>query len=816
MPMSAYSRRRWLAVVGGRRVTVSQRQPEPEPRATPAVPSPGTGPAHAATPRPAVAAPWLQGWRADSLAALLLLCATLAFFAPVLRGQTFSAVSRTQAILEPWHQPGEPLPRQYPQSDQADTFYPWIVFTGRALRGGELPLWDPYSFGGHPFFANGETNLLYPPRLILTRAFSASWAQDLFLLLHVWISGVTMRLFLRRLGVGQIAATFGATVWMFNSFTLGWLLLGHIAAITALLPLALLLARDAAGRRSAIRAAWLGAILGLMILGSNILMTLVAWLTVGAYFGSLLLWEGWRTTRGARHGRSRAILALLGLPLLTALVGLGISAVQLLPTLELAGQGARVPPDYARYLRLWRVGPGDLRAIVLPDLIATDRTLNNGLWFVGWLPLALAPFALARRAGRWWLLAALTLAPYVVGTPLTWLGTQFVPGLAYFRPLGRMLFVWALALAIGGALGYDMLARLLIGRWPTLRRPIAGLGILITLLTATQLIGYGRAINPPFQPRTTAALYPHTPLIERLLAEGPDARIAMLRTINGPESWAPPMFAGSVPQSLELRTVGGYESLLPAHEADFWRVVRGEEIDYVLNHPVEDAIVLNYYPRRVRSDLLPTLGVNLIAAVPDVTPEWLAANWPTLRVEPIYRDDGGWIYRLPDARPVAYPGYAVESIPDERAALARVTDRQPDDVEVVQGPNGAALGLPAGGRCEGANRTAQPIAVQSANTVTIRTTSACAGLLILNHSWAPGWTATVDGRATPVLRANALARGVVVPAGSHKVRLTYAPRSFFIGLILTGLTIIGLLAITLGRRGKRPFRRTGPGRQTGV
>ena len=749
-----------------------------------------------------------MGRRADLLAILFLLVTTLIFFAPILRGQAFSAVSRTQAILEPWHQEGQPLPRQYPQSDQADTFYPWMVFAGRALRDGELPLWDPYSFGGHPFFANGETNLLYPPRLILTRVFAASWAQDLFLILHVWLSGVTMRFFVRRLGVGQGAALFGATVWMFNSFTLGWLLLGHIAAITALLPLALLLARDASARRSAPHAAGLGVTLGLMILGSNILMTLVAWLTVGAYFGTLLLRALWQTLRGPRQERPHAIAALVVLPFLTALVGLGLGAVQLLPTMELAGQMARVPPDYARFIRLWSVGLGDLRAIVWPDQVATDRTLNSGLWFVGWVPLVLAPFALARREGRWWLLAALALAFYLLGTPLTWLGTAVVPGLAYFRPLGRMLFVWALALAIGGALGYDTLARTLARHWPRRTLLIAALGILLTLGTAAQLIGYGRAINPPFQPRTTEALYPHTPLVERILAEGPEARVAAIRTINGPEIWAPPMFAGSIPQSLGLHTVGGYESLLPAREADLWRIVRGEAIDHVLSHPIEDAIVLNYYPRRVRYDLLPTLGVNLLATVPDVTPQWLAANWPGLRVEPIYRGDDGWLYRLPDARAVAYIGYRAEMVPDERAALARVTGREPDPNEIIQGIAATTPpDLPSEGRCAGVERSPQRITAQSANTVTISTTSACAGLLVLNNSWAPGWVATIDGRATPLLRANYLARAVALPAGSHEVRLTYAPRSFFLGLALTGATIVGLVAALLGRRGARRTRR---------
>lgn len=755
---------------------------------------------------------WTVGRRGEWLAVCLLLAATLVFFAPLLRGQTFSAVALMQATVEPWHEADHPIPRQYPQTDQADTFYPWIVFAGAALRHGELPLWDPYTFGGHPFFANGETNLLYPPRLLLTRLLPPSWAQDLFLLLHVWLSGLTMRLFLRRLGVGQVAALLGAIIWMLNSFTLGWLLLGHIAALTALLPLALVLARDTVQARSPRRAAWLGATLGLMILGSNILMTLVAWLTVGAYYAALLLWEvvregrrGWRTEH-----RWREVARLVGLPALTGLIGLGIGAVQLLPTVELAGQMARVPADYGRYISLWRVRPADLRAILLPESGATDGTLNNRLWFVGWLPLVLAPFALRRHEGRWWLLVAGSLAFYVLGTPLTWLGVHAIPGLAYFRPLGRMLFVWALALAIAAALGYEVVQRWLDTRRSGWRPWLSLGGVVIIALTAAQLIGYGRVVNPPFQPRTAETLYPRTPLVERLAAEGLNARIMQLRTINGPEVWAPPMFGGSIPQTQALRTTGGYESLLPAREADFWRVVKGEEIGFVTSHPVEDAVVLNFYPRRVRYDLLPLIGVNLIAAVPDVTPEWLARSWPHLRVEPIYHGPDGWIYRLPEARPLAYLTYQVEAVPDEQVALARVTarDQQPSPRDVLLAVDlPAAKALPQDGTCNNAARTGQTITAQSANTVTIHTTSACAGLLVLNQSWAPGWTATIDGRAAPVLRANYLARAVAMPPGEHEVRLVYAPRSFYTGLVITGVTCVGLLLMAaVGwrmRRGRR-------------
>ncbi len=69
-------------------------------------------------------------------------------------------------------------------------------------------------------------------------------------------------------------------------------------------------------------------------------------------------------------------------------------------------------------------------------------------------------------------------------------------------------------------------------------------------------------------------------------------------------------------------------------------------------------------------------------------------------------------------------------------------------------------------------------------------------LVVLNDTAYPGWHAIVDDREQPVVRANYLFRGVVVPAGHHTVRFVYQPSSFRIGAMLTLLSL-ALAVITL-------------------
>ena len=60
-----------------------------------------------------------------------------------------------------------------------------------------------------------------------------------------------------------------------------------------------------------------------------------------------------------------------------------------------------------------------------------------------------------------------------------------------------------------------------------------------------------------------------------------------------------------------------------------------------------------------------------------------------------------------------------------------------------------------------------------------------------------GWKAFVDGNETKIYRTNHAFRGIVVPAGEHKVEFIYAPESFAISkniaLVLSSISFAGLI-----------------------
>jgi hypothetical protein len=69
------------------------------------------------------------------------------------------------------------------------------------------------------------------------------------------------------------------------------------------------------------------------------------------------------------------------------------------------------------------------------------------------------------------------------------------------------------------------------------------------------------------------------------------------------------------------------------------------------------------------------------------------------------------------------------------------------------------------------------------------------GLLIFSEVYYPGWRATVDDNPARLVRADYLLRALCVPAGQHRVVLTYDPPLLKLGLAITGLTLLSVIGV---------------------
>jgi hypothetical protein len=67
-------------------------------------------------------------------------------------------------------------------------------------------------------------------------------------------------------------------------------------------------------------------------------------------------------------------------------------------------------------------------------------------------------------------------------------------------------------------------------------------------------------------------------------------------------------------------------------------------------------------------------------------------------------------------------------------------------------------------------------------------------IVLVRNAWDTGWSATVDGRPAPVLKADYFLQGVPVPAGHHEIRLVYRDPTIARGLLGSAITW-GALAV---------------------
>ena len=90
------------------------------------------------------------------------------------------------------------------------------------------------------------------------------------------------------------------------------------------------------------------------------------------------------------------------------------------------------------------------------------------------------------------------------------------------------------------------------------------------------------------------------------------------------------------------------------------------------------------------------------------------------------------------------------------------------------------------------------------NDVTLEVETPGPALLRLADLWYPDWTARVDGKLTPILKADYLLRAVYVPAGRHRIEFRFESPAVMRGLLLSLLSLAVILAAFAVSWSRRP------------
>ena len=748
--------------------------------------------------------------RRPRLAVALGLCAPVAlFYAPLLLGL-----------------------HTFPDGDFTHHFFDFSLFQMQALASLRLPLWNPHTFGGHPYLADTQAAVFYPLSnllLAITLPLRAP-ATRLYLLqveaiVQTMLAGWFVFLLVAELVHVRWAALVAGTTFALSGYLLAYPPLQLAVLRTVIwLPLILwLLLRSARAPTVWRWPLWTAAVVACAFTAGHpqsflhIVYVGLAWALM--LVGLAARTAGWRT---AAH--------LAGRLAASAALALGLVAAQLLPSIEFTLLSIRSDVTYAF------VSGGlplrDTWQLLLPRVFSWYSPL-----YVGVAALALSAAALlglhSRRAARTGAgAAALFFAGLaLIALLLAYGGNAFLyplayrvaPGWGWFRGQERAAYLVALALSVLAGMGSAALP----GLRPAVRRRLAAIfaavmvaaayafgllwqlpgatalgnasylgvalltmfaavavaliiwlpgwsarrGLLLYAITLVTLFAasYGRNLDPA-TPAEKVRLSPEVAAVQAAVAAGPTANLGIPGRVYNE-------FRAEEDYAMRLAPPGGADPWVE----DLWgssplRLARYAALS--ADFPLDRwwrlfgvAHVLTW-----RRDLFESS--TLLGEYPQVS-------------------DTTYLHRLEEPNPRAWFVTTTQAV-DDTAALALLADHSFDLEHIALLPADAVgLSLPA---ATAAISLTQPAPGQ----LGVRVNASGPGLLLLAENWMPGWR--VENLASEpsrepvlgmepysVLRADLTLVAVPLPAGVSTFTLHYAPQSVRTGLWISGAALAMLL-----------------------
>jgi len=340
--------------------------------------------------------------------------------------------------------------------DVVEQAYPNLMFTLHSIKDGLFPYWTPYVFSGMPFFADVQANMFYPPYwiLLILSTFTSSHTLLLssFIVIHVLWLGVGVYLLSRHFGFERISALFTAVALMFTGYISLHII--HFIYIYAIswFPVTFLFL-DKAFKTGSFRSCLLsGLFFGISTFGGYPQSNL--------HFAYVL--AAWTVLVTVRNWKSPLTMKLLygGYYALVMCIGLGLAAIQYLPSVEMMRESVRQALDF-QAASIGSIPFRNLLTLITPKFFGfvSGGSMREAVYwgfpqsflfwetnaFVGITTLLLAVravFDTRRNPAVIFLLVIASLALLLSlgqNTPLWYLVFNYVPGFGGFRLPGRFI-----------------------------------------------------------------------------------------------------------------------------------------------------------------------------------------------------------------------------------------------------------------------------------------------------------------------------------------------------------------------------------------
>ena len=234
------------------------------------------------------------------------------------------------------------------------------------------------------------------------------------------------------------------------------------------------------------------------------------------------------------------------------------------------------------------------------------------------------------------------------------------------------------------------------------------------------------------------------------------------------------------PIFLGLYDVQGYNPLQLSRYAEFMTALNGASQDY------HTAFL---QPGGLDSSLLDLLDVRYLLLDASLPADLLDVVALTTGRREVFRTPKVIVYERNPAPPHAWIVHDVRQVARGEALPLLISGAiDPYRTALVEGTPPVAR-EPAPGTTESAQVTSY-----EPDALTVETNAAAPGFLVVSEVYEPGWRAYVDGKEVGILPTQHALRGVPLSTGKHTVEMRYDPWSLRLGLIVSGIAAMAMLA----------------------
>lgn len=692
--------------------------------------------------------------------------------------------------------------RNFLITDPVRQLYPWRELAVSLLKNGEIPYWNPYTHAGTPLLANFQSAVFYPLNIIfLALNFISAWT--FLVLLQPLLAGVFTYFYLKNLNLKAEACYLGAVSFSFSGFFVAWLEWNTLLQVALWLPLLLLiidktlplLRQSKQKKRLFFLFFTLTSATAFYWLAGHFQTAVYLWLTVLAYF-LVRVWQ-------QRPGWLKSLLFFTAANL-AAFFLTGWQNREFWRFLKFSGRGL----DRLDWQQEgWFIPFKHLVQFVAPDFFGNPATLNyTGVWnyaemvgYIGIFSLLMVLVAVFwRRDKKTAFFAVLTTASLVLASdnflarlPFQWR----LPLWSTAQPT-RLLFLIDFSLAVLAALGFDFLLRRKIKIRQFLLPIVSLVGVLAGLLLMAVMIDSDIARRNLVLPavilvaatilslfylgknkRLSRVFFSASILGILLLVSFDTWRFAAKFTPFSSREYLFPQTAALQflqNQSGLFRIMTTDERLLPANFSTVYRLqsVTGYDPLYLKNYAelvsawvrgrpdispfsFNRIIVAGNYQNRL-TDLL---NVRYVLSLEEIVDD---------RFRLVFSEGQTKIYENQRVMPRFFLAESVLKVTDKQAAINALFDPAVDLTKQAVVSANLDLGQ-------------EPLAVEEkvsllnyqATQVVLQVSAATRRLLVLSDVFYPAWQVFIDGQKSQIQEVNYAFRGVVVPAGEHRVEFVY-------------------------------------------